>query len=30
MEDAAIKAGFASLKDGADYDSLYHSALCRA
>lgn len=30
MEDAAIKAGFADLKNGADYDSLYRSALCRA
>ena len=30
MEDAAIKAGFASLKDGHDYDPLFASALCRA
>ena len=30
MEDSAIRAGFASLKDGADYDALYASALCRA
>ena len=30
MEDAAIKAGFASLKDGRDYDPLFASALCRA
>ena len=30
MEDAAIKAGFADLKDGQDYDALYASALCRA
>ena len=30
MEDAAIKDGFAHLKPGADYDSLYQSALCRA
>ena len=30
MEDAAIKAGFASLKDGRDYDALFASALCRA
>lgn len=30
MEDAAIKAGFADLKDGRDYDALYVSALCRA
>ena len=30
MEDAAIKAGFADLGDGRDYDALYASALCRA
>ena len=30
MEDSAIRAGFSSLKDGADYDALYASALCRA
>ena len=30
MEDTAIKAGFADLKDGRDYDALYASALCRA
>ena len=30
MEDGAIKDGFAHLKPGADYDSLYQSALCRA
>ena len=30
MEDSAIKAGFADLKDGRDYDALYASALCRA
>ena len=30
MEDEAIKAGFADLKDGRDYDALYASALCRA
>lgn len=30
MEDAAIRAGFEKLKDGADYDNLYHAALCRA
>jgi DNA topoisomerase-3 len=30
MEDAAIREGFASLKDGAEYDNLYHAALCRA
>lgn len=26
----AIRAGFADLKDGADYDALYSSVLCRA
>lgn len=30
MEETAIRDGFAALKDGAAYDSLYHSALCRA
>lgn len=30
MEDAAIKKGFAALKDGREYDPLFHSALCRA
>ncbi|MCR0263967.1 DNA topoisomerase 3 [[Clostridium] innocuum] len=30
MEENAIKAGFASLKDGREYDDLYSSALCRA
>ena len=30
MEDSAIKDGFAHLKPGTDYDSLYQSALCRA
>ena len=30
MEDGAIKAGFASLKDGRDYGTLFASALCRA
>ena len=30
MEESAIKAGFANLKDGRDYDALYASALCRA
>ena len=30
MEDAAIREGFSHLKPGADYDSLYQSALCRA
>lgn len=29
MEESAICEGFASLKDGAEYDNLYHSALCR-
>lgn len=30
MEDAAIRDGFAKLKDGREYDNLYASALCRA
>ena len=30
MEADAIRAGFVDLKDGADYDALYSSALCRA
>lgn len=30
MEDTAIKKGFAALKDGREYDPLFHSALCRA
>lgn len=30
MEEAAIRDGFASLKDGKDYENLYSSALCRA
>ena len=30
MEDSAIREGFARLKPGADYDSLYQSALCRS
>ena len=30
MEESAIKAGFASLKDGQAYAPLYSSALCRA
>ncbi len=30
MEDSAIRAGFENLRDGADYDSLYEAALCRA
>ena len=29
MEDSAIKQGFDNLKDGAEYDELYASALCR-
>ena len=29
MEDAAIREGFADLRPGADFDSLYQSALCR-
>lgn len=29
MEECAIREGFASLKPGSEYDSLYHSALCR-
>ena len=29
MEDAAVKAGFAALKDGAEYDNLYAAAACR-
>lgn len=29
MEDAAIREGFAELRPGGDYDSLYQSALCR-
>lgn len=29
MEESAIREGFANLKDGAEYDNLYHSALCR-
>ena len=29
MEDAAIREGFAGLRPGAEYDSLYQSALCR-
>jgi DNA topoisomerase-3 len=29
MEDAAIKTGFANLKDGAEYDSLRDAAKCR-
>ena len=30
MEDSAIRNGFANLRSGSDYDSLYKSALCRA
>ena len=30
MEESAIKQGFADLKDGKEYDSLYESAICRA
>lgn len=30
MEDAAIREGFAALRDGADYERLYRAALCRA
>lgn len=30
MEDKAILEGFASLKDGSDYDNLYQAALCRS
>lgn len=30
MEDSAIRAGFENLRDGAEYDSLYEAALCRA
>ena len=29
MEESAIERGFRSLRDGANYDSLYQSALCR-
>ena len=29
MEESAIKEGFDSLRPGGDYDTLYHSALCR-
>ena len=29
MEEKAIRDGFDNLKPGSDYDSLYHSALCR-
>jgi len=30
MEESAIRVGFQNLKDGREYDDLYHSALCRA
>ena len=30
MEDAAIREGFANLRQDSDYDALYQSALCRA
>jgi DNA topoisomerase-3 len=30
MEESAIQKGFAELRDGREYDNLYHSALCRA
>lgn len=30
MEESAIAEGFRALKDGAEYDSLYQSALCRS
>ena len=30
MEDAAILHGFDNLRDGAEYDNLYASALCRS
>lgn len=30
MEDATIRDGFEKLKPGADYDRLYHAALCRS
>ncbi len=30
MEESAIQDGFKNLKDGKDYNNLYHSALCRA
>ena len=29
MEESAIREGFENLKQGSDYDHLYHSALCR-
>ena len=30
MEESAIRQGFDNLRDGSEYDALYHSALCRA
>ena len=30
MEESAIREGFDNLKDGREYDNLFHSALCRA
>jgi len=30
MEESAIRKGFAEMRDGREYDDLYHSALCRA
>jgi DNA topoisomerase-3 len=30
MEETAIRNGFNNLKDGAEYENLYHSALCRS
>lgn len=30
MEESAIAEGFRNLKDGAEYDNLYHAALCRS
>ena len=30
MEDSAIEEGFRNLRDGSEYDALYHAALCRA
>jgi DNA topoisomerase-3 len=30
MEESAIREGFQNLRDGREYDALYHSALCRA
>ncbi len=30
LEDTAIQKGFENLKDGAEYDTLYQAALCRA